>query len=57
MKAFWNILFSLFFAVLLILGISYLAATGAFNRPITTGDFVLLALAIWRLIRPRCGRL
>ncbi|MEK7511279.1 MAG: DUF1360 domain-containing protein [Patescibacteria group bacterium] len=51
MKALWNIIFSLFFAVLLVAGIAWLAATGSFNRPVTIADFVLMALAIWRLIR------
>lgn len=51
MKAFWNILFSLFFALLMVAGIAWLAATGSFNRSVTVGDFVLMALAIWRLIR------
>lgn len=51
MNAFWNIFFSLFFAVLLALGIGYLVAIGGFNRPLLTGDLVLMTLAIWRLIR------
>ena len=51
MKHFWSILFSIFFAALLFIGIAWLAATGRFNRPIATGDFILMALAIWRLIR------
>jgi len=51
MKHFWNIFFSVFFAALLFGGIAWLASTGRFARPVTTGDFVLMALAIWRLIR------
>lgn len=51
MKHFWSIFFSLFFAALLFVGIGWLAATGRFNRPVSIGDFVLMALAIWRLIR------
>jgi hypothetical protein len=51
MKHFWSILFSVFFAALLFIGIAWLAGTGRFNRPIATGDFILMALAIWRLIR------
>lgn len=51
MKHFWNIAFSLFFALLLFGGISWLAATGGFNRPVSIADFFLMALAIWRLIR------
>lgn len=51
MKHFWSIFFSVLFAALLFFGIAWLAATGRFNRPIATGDFILMALAIWRLIR------
>ena len=51
MKYFWNIAFTIFFLFLLVNGISWLATTGAFNRPVTLGDFVLMALAIWRLVR------
>lgn len=51
MKHFWSVFFSLLFAGLLFVGIAWLAATGRFNRPVGIGDFVLMALAIWRLIR------
>lgn len=51
MNAFWNILFSLFFAALVVLGTGYLVLMGAFDRPLHTGDLILMALAIFRLIR------
>lgn len=51
MKHFWSLFFSALFAVLLFVGIAWLAATGKFNRPLSTGDLVLMVLAIWRLIR------
>ncbi|HYF29119.1 MAG TPA: DUF1360 domain-containing protein [Candidatus Paceibacterota bacterium] len=51
MKAFWNIAFSVFFLFLLVNGIAWLAMTGKFDRPVSLGDFVLMALATWRLIR------
>lgn len=51
MKAFWNILFSVFFLSLLFTGVWYLAVTGKFYRQVSMGDFILMALAIWRLIR------
>ena len=51
MKHFWHITFSVFFAILLFFGIAWLAVTGRFNHQVSMGDFVLMALAIWRLIR------
>ncbi len=51
MKAFWNGSFSVFFALLIVLGILYLDVGHRFDRVISLGDFVLMALAIWRLIR------
>lgn len=48
---FWNILLSVFFAVLLFGGIWFLAVTGSFARSISLGDFLLMALAVWRLTR------
>ena len=48
---FWSLFFSLFFVALLTVGIWYLAVTGAFLRNIGIGDFILMALAIWRLTR------
>ena len=51
MKTLWNLVFSLFFLLLLTAGIGYLALTGALNRQLLTGDVVLMALAIWRLVR------
>lgn len=47
----WSIALSLFFALLVIIGIQYLVASGAFYRNFSMGDFVLLALAVWRLTR------
>lgn len=49
--AFWHITFSLFFAALMLLGLSWLAATGRLTAWVPLGDFLLMALAIMRLTR------
>lgn len=43
--------FSVIFAALLAAGIWYLAVTGAFLRELSLADFILMALAVWRLTR------
>ena len=48
---FWNLIFSLFFAVLVLSGSSWLLSTGKIHAGITLGDFIILSLAIFRLIR------
>lgn len=48
---FWNFAFSLFFAVLVLWSASWLIATGKAVSGITLGNFVLMALAIFRLVR------
>ncbi len=44
-------MFSLFFAFLLVSGISYLVSVNAFGRSVSMPDFFLMALAVWRLTR------
>lgn len=51
MKAFWNIFFSLFFALLVLIGIRYLAVNGLIILTVPAFDFIVLALAIFRLVR------
>ena len=48
---FWNFAFSLFFAVLVIWGSVWLVDTGKALGGITFGNLLILALAIFRLIR------
>jgi uncharacterized membrane protein len=48
---FWSIVFSLFFLLLVGVGISYLISTDAFIRNLSAGDFILMVLAVWRLTR------
>lgn len=50
-SAFWNVVFGIFFAVLLLSGANFLTGEGLLARYVPLGDFVLLALAIFRLIR------
>jgi hypothetical protein len=47
----WSIALSLFFALLVIIGVKYLVAAGAFYRNFSMADFILLSLAVWRLTR------
>lgn len=49
--ALWNIAFSLFFILLLLIGIQWLFATNRFTPYVPLADFLLMALAIFRLIR------
>ncbi len=51
MKYTWDIIFSFIFAALMALGIGWLAATGRLARSVPAGDFLLMALAIFRLVR------
>ena len=48
---FWNFAFSLFFAVLVLVASSWLLATGKIALGISFGNFLLMALAIFRLVR------
>lgn len=51
MKAFWNILFSLFFLALVAGSYVYLMNTGKLTTAIGWTDLILLALATFRLVR------
>lgn len=48
---FWNLAFSAFFAVLVLLAASWLVATGKAYSGISIANFILMALAIFRLVR------
>ena len=48
---FWNLAFSLFFAVLVLSSSSWLMQSGKLALGITFGNFLLMALAIFRLVR------
>ncbi|HYE23050.1 MAG TPA: DUF1360 domain-containing protein [Candidatus Paceibacterota bacterium] len=48
---FWNLAFSIFFAVLVLMASSWLLQTGKIALGITFGNFILMALAIFRLVR------
>lgn len=50
-SAFWNSLFALFFVALVLLGSDWLMKEGLFARYVSLGDFLLMALAIFRLVR------
>lgn len=50
-SAFWNIFFSFFFSVLLFVGLSWLQSVDRFPNYIPLGDFLLISLAIFRLVR------
>jgi len=49
--ALWNIFFGLFFAVLVLVGVNWLEVSGRFTTWVPLGDFLLMSLAIFRLIR------
>lgn len=51
MKAFWNIIFSLFFLALIGLSFLYLSDAGKLTTAIVWTDLVLLSLATFRLVR------
>ena len=48
---FWNLMFSLFFLVLVLLGSVVLLQSGRMPQTITFGNVFLLSLAIFRLVR------
>lgn len=48
---FWNISFSLFFILLSTLGLVWLSSVGKLASWVPGSDFILMALAIFRLIR------
>lgn len=51
MKALWNIIFSLFFAGLVVMSFRYLSGEGRLFTDIPLLDLVLIALATFRLVR------
>lgn len=51
MKYTWDIILSFVFTVLMALGIGWLFATGKLARSVPVGDFLLMALATFRLVR------
>lgn len=48
---FWNLAFSLFFAFLVLVGSSWLIENSTIRNGITLGNLIILALAIFRLVR------
>lgn len=50
-SAFWNVVFALFFAALVLIGVDWLSRMNLLTRTISVGDFFLMALAIFRLVR------
>jgi hypothetical protein len=48
---FWNLVFSVFFALLVLLGTQYLASNRLVFYDVPFRDLVLIALAIFRLVR------
>lgn len=53
-SAFWNIVFALFFAAVLLKGVFWLSEDGHLLRDIPVGDYILMALATFRLVRLFC---
>ena len=53
-SSFWNIVFGLFFAALVLMGTNWLFENGLFYRNIPWGDYALMAFAIFRLVRLFC---
>lgn len=49
--AFWNVVFALFFAGLVLSGVDHLLSRNLLYRGVGVGDFLLMALAIFRLVR------
>jgi hypothetical protein len=49
--AFWNVAYGLFFLVLVFTGVGHLISYGLLPKGIALGDFLLMALAIFRLTR------
>ncbi|MGB4076662.1 MAG: DUF1360 domain-containing protein [Minisyncoccia bacterium] len=50
-SAFWNVVFALFFGGLVLSGVDHLLTKNLFYRGVGIGDFLLMALAIFRLVR------
>lgn len=50
-NAFWSIVYGLFFVVLVFVGMGFLVEEGMLSRYVSLGDFMLMALAIFRLVR------
>ncbi len=48
---FWNLFFLIFYVVLFVLGLEWLAQTNKLVSWVPLGDFVLMALAVHRLVR------
>jgi len=48
---YWHVFFGLAFAGLVLWGTSWLLASGSFTPWVSAGDFVLIALAVMRLVR------
>lgn len=53
-SAFWNIVFAVFFAYIVLAGANLLYGSGLLYHSIPLFDFVLMALAIFRLVRLFC---
>lgn len=53
-SAFWNIVLALFFAVIVLYGVVWLQLHGLLVKAIPWGDYILMALAIFRLVRLFC---
>lgn len=47
----WNIVLSVFFIILVALGLGWLSSNHLFFYPVPLQDLVLMTLAIWRLVR------
>jgi hypothetical protein len=52
--AFWNVFFGLFFLAIVFLGVTWLSNAGRLSMYVPLGDFILMALAIFRLTRLVC---
>lgn len=52
--AFWHVFFGIFFLALIALGAAWLSDAGRLRAYIPLGDFLLIALAVFRLTRLVC---
>lgn len=50
-NAFWSIVYGIFFVILVFMGTGWLVQEGMLPRYVSLGDFMLMALAIFRLTR------
>lgn len=50
-NAFWSIVYGLFFVLLVFIGTGWLVETGMLGRYVSLGDFLLMTLAVFRLVR------